>query len=161
MRFDLEHMLDKEVLPVVHLDRFPNKTYAAEWHCFGRSIMGQYYPSMPITLTEAMQIAYSLAIHDVNIVSTLDKRKRTSTYYYKTKTVHLNPRHGVYILLHELAHHTCRQQGHTKLFRGHYLRLVKLELGEEWADRLARAFTSVGLSWETSNKIPVLRKGIY
>jgi len=158
MNFELEHMFDKEVLPVVHVERFANKTYAAEWHCFGRSIIGKYYPSVPITLGEAKQIAYSLGIHDVTIVNKMRSDKRTSTYYYGSKTIVLNPRHGVYVLLHELAHHVCGQRGHTRKFRGAYLRLVRRELGDEWSDRLARAFTTMGLTWEINPEIPTARK---
>ena len=161
MKFELEHMFDREVLPVVHVERFYNKTYAAEWHCFGRSVMGQYHPSVPITVTEAKQIAYSLGIHDVNIVPTMRKDKITSTYYYDTKTIHLNPKHGVYVLLHELAHHICGKRGHCKAFRGAYLRLVKMELGEEWSDRLARSFTAMGLTWDMYPKIPTVRKAYF
>jgi hypothetical protein len=161
MKFELEHMFDKEVLPVVHMERFANKTYAAEWHCFGRSVMGQYHPSMPITLTEAKQIAYSLGIHDVTIVNKVRSDKRSSTYYYDSKTIQLNPRHGVYVLLHELAHHVCGEKGHSRKFRGHYLRLVRLELGDEWSDRLARAFKTMGLSWEMYPEIPTVRKAFH
>jgi len=148
MNLELEHMFDREVLPVVRVERFANKTYAAEWHCFGRSVMGKYHPSKPITLMEAKQIAFSLGIHDVKIVSTMRKDKKSSTYYYNSKTIQLNPNHGVYVLLHELAHHICGKRGHCKAFRGSYLRLVRAELGDEWADRLARSFRTMGLSWE-------------
>lgn len=147
-------MFDKEVLPRVDLSKFANRTYAAEWHCFGRSVMGQYHPSEPITLNQAKSIAYGLGIHDVNIVNKVRSDKRTSTYYYNSKTIQLNPRHGVYVLLHELAHHVCGARGHCKLFRGAYLRLVRAELGDEWADRLKRSFTTMGLSYD----FPKLRK---
>lgn len=158
MRFDIEHMFDKEVLPVVHMENFENKTYAAEWHCFGRSVMGKYHPSEPITLGEARAIAYSLGIDDVKIVHKVRLNARRSTYYYSTRTIHMSPQHGVYVLLHELAHHICGKRGHCRAFRGSYLQLVKAELGDEWADRLARSFTTMGLSWEYTAKIPVRRR---
>lgn len=148
MKFELEHMFDREVLPVVQVERFANKTYAAEWHCFGRSVMGKYHPSLPITVYEARQIAYSLGIHDVRIVVAKSRGARRSTYHYDSQTIHLNPNHGVYVLLHELAHHVCKKRGHCKAFRGAYLRLVRAELGDEWADRLKRSFTAMGLTWE-------------
>jgi hypothetical protein len=148
MSFNSEHMFDEEMSRGIDPQRFSNKTYAAEWICFGKSVLEKRHPSRPITIMEAKEIAYSLGIHDVKIIPTLRSDTRRSTYTYGTKTIRLSPGHGVYILLHELAHHTCGQRGHTKLFRGHYLRLVRTQLGDEWADRLKKSFMLVGLSYD-------------
>lgn len=143
-----EHMFDDEMIKVVRAERFANKTYAAEWMCFGRSVIAERHPAKPISLMEARQIAYSLGIHNVRIVKTIRNKNRRSTYTYGTKTIHLSPQHGVYVLLHELAHHICGKRGHCKAFRGAYLRLVRKELGDEWADRLKRSFMVMGLGYE-------------
>lgn len=159
MKVDTEHMLfDSEMIRSVNPERFDNKTYAAEWMCFGRSVVEEKFPAAPITLMEAKEIAYSLGIHDVRIISTRNKKGRRSTYTYGTRTIRMSPNHGVYVLLHELAHHTCGQRGHSKLFRGHYLRLVRAHLGDEWADRLKRCFMNMGISWEFSPKLERARK---
>jgi hypothetical protein len=147
-----EHMFDEQMIRVVKPEHFPNRTYAAEWMCFGRSVASETYPAKPISLMEARQIAYGLGIHDVRIIKTPRNKNRRSTYQYSTKTIRLSPQHGVYILLHELAHHMAQgERGHTKRFRGQYLRLVRAELGDEWADRLRRSFILMGLGYDFSS----------
>jgi hypothetical protein len=115
---DSEHMFEL----TIHEDGthifFANKTYAAEHLCFNKS----------------------------------NKENRDlgsrSTYYYDTHEVVLGRQAQVWVVLHELAHHLSPQRGHTNLFRGSYLRLLRMYGGQNWSDKMKDCFRQVGIGYE-------------
>ena len=128
---------------------FANKTYAAEHLCFHKSNKANRDLGKRVeTLQEAKDIAHTLGITDVKFRWKNSYKGSRSTYYYDTKEVVLGRKAQVWVVLHELAHHTSPQRGHTNLFRGTYLQLVRMYAGEHWSNRLKECFNQVEINYE-------------
>lgn len=147
--FDLEFKFESNEQLIEYTQRFANKTYAGEYLCFGGVNLSGKGPGKRIeSLQDAYDIAHGLGVINVSFRWKNSNLGSRSTYYYGTKTIVLGKQATHWIVLHELAHHLSPQRGHTNLFRGTYLRLVRMYCGDVWFDRLKRCFTEVGIGYE-------------
>ncbi len=146
---DSEHMFEL----TIHEDGthifFANKTYAAEHLCFNKSNKENRDLGKRVeTLQDAKDIAHTLGITDVSFRWKNSNLGSRSTYYYDTHEVVLGRQAQVWVVLHELAHHLSPQRGHTNLFRGSYLRLLRMYGGQNWSDKMKDCFRQVGIGYE-------------
>lgn len=145
-----EHMFQMTIAPngEQFVANFHNKTYAAEWLCWHKVNKEKKGPGALVSLDDALQIAYKVGVYDVSFRRKKNTGVGASTFYYDEREIALAVGAQQWVVLHELAHALSPQRGHTNLFRGVYLRLIRQFYGEEWFMEMKRCFKQVGISYD-------------
>jgi hypothetical protein len=122
-----------------------NKTYEAERTVWNGPKARKH--NERLSLVEARRLMALFDLRDWSVKKTDSGRHASGgATYHSTRTITFGTHAPWWMMLHEIAHAlSTHEDGHNDVYRRNYVHVVRVALGDWWANRLVVAFREHGL----------------